>query len=66
MQLDQLYKQLAMFEKQKCDIENNIIAIKKEIERLSPFSKSDKIKLFRQLFIGNELVYAKPGSVKMV
>ncbi|WP_158298175.1 DEAD/DEAH box helicase [Sulfurovum sp. NBC37-1] len=48
-----------MFEKQKSDIENNIIAIKKEIERLSPFSKSDKIKLFRKLFIGNELVYAK-------
>ncbi|BAF71543.1 type III restriction enzyme, res subunit [Sulfurovum sp. NBC37-1] len=59
MQLEQLYKQLAMFEKQKSDIENNIIAIKKEIERLSPFSKSDKIKLFRKLFIGNELVYAK-------
>ncbi len=61
MQLDQgqLYKQLQVLEKQKSVIEAEITAIKKEIEKLSPFSKSDKIALFRKLFIGNELVYAK-------
>ena len=59
MQLEQLYKQLARLEKQKADIENKIITIKNEIEKFSPFSKADKIALFRKLFIGNKLAYAK-------
>ena len=59
MQIEQLYKQLAILESQKADIENKIFFLKKEIEKLSPFSKVDKIALFRQLFIGNKLVYAK-------
>jgi len=59
MQIEQLYNQLAIFESQKVDIENKIFFLKKEIEKLSPFSKADKIALFRQLFIGNKLVYAK-------
>jgi len=59
MQIEKLYKRLSILENQKIDIENEITAIKKEIERQLPFSKADKIALFRQLFIGNELVYAK-------
>ena len=50
---------MATLEAQKKAIEDKISEIKKEIARHSPFSKVDKIRLFRQLFIGNELVYAK-------
>jgi len=46
MQIEQLYKQLAILESQKADIENKIFFLKKEIEKLSPFSKVDKITLF--------------------
>ncbi|WP_294956104.1 DEAD/DEAH box helicase [Sulfurovum sp.] len=59
MYQDQLYKRLAYLEEQRSVIEEEITIIKREIEKLSPFSKADKIALFRQLFIGNELVYAK-------
>jgi len=59
MQLNQLYKQLATLESQKNNIEQKIVAIKQEIDKQSPFSKTSKIALFRKLFIGNELAYAK-------
>jgi len=59
MQFNKLYQRLAYLEEQKFVIEKEITAIKQEIEKQSPFSKADKISLFRQLFIANELVYAK-------
>ncbi len=59
MQRDYLYKRLAHLEEQKSIIEKEITAIKREIDKQSPFSKVDKIALFHQLFIGNELAYAK-------
>jgi len=59
MPLNKLYERLCDLEEQKVAIEQEIIEIKREIENKSPFSKADKIALFRQLFIGNELAYAK-------
>ncbi len=59
MQQDQLHKRLAYLEKQKSTIEKEIMSIKHEIEKQSPFSKADKITLFHKLFIANELAYAK-------
>ncbi len=59
MQQDQLYKRLAYLEEQKLAIDKEIMSIKHEIDQRSPFSKADKVALFRKLFIGNELVYAK-------
>lgn len=59
MHQDQLYKRLAYLEEQKFTIEKEIMSIKHEIEKQSPFSKADKIILFHKLFIGNELAYAK-------
>jgi len=59
MHQEQLYKRLTELEKQKSLIEKEIIAVKQEIDKRPPFSKADKIALFRTLFIGNELAYAK-------
>ena len=59
MEQDQLYKRLAYLEEQKSAIDKEIMSIKHEIEKQSPFSKADKITLFHKLFIGNELAYAK-------
>ena len=59
MHQNKLYQRLAHLENQKSIIEKEITTIKKELEKQSPFSKSDKITLFHQLFIGNELAYAK-------
>ncbi len=59
MHQDQLYQRLADLEVQKSAIEKEITSIKREIEKRSPFSKTDKIALFRKLFIGNERAYAK-------
>ncbi|MGV6832489.1 MAG: TOTE conflict system archaeo-eukaryotic primase domain-containing protein, partial [bacterium] len=59
MDQKQLYQRLFDLEEQKSVIEQEITVIKQEIEKRSPLSKADKIALFRQLFIGNELVYAK-------
>jgi len=59
MHQGQLYQKLARLEEQKSAIEQEIISVKQEIEKQSPFSKADKIALFRKLFIGNELAYAK-------
>jgi len=59
MHQDQLYTRLTYLEEQKSTIEKEIMLIKHDIEKLSPFSKADKITLFHKLFIGNELAYAK-------
>lgn len=49
MQLNKLYQRLAYLEEQKVVIEDEITTIKREIEKQSPFSKADKITLFRKL-----------------
>ena len=59
MNQDQLYQRLSHLEAQKSSIEKEITTIKKELAKQSPFSKADKIALFRKLFIGNPLAYAK-------
>ena len=58
MQLQELYQKLNNLESQKLSIENEILATKKQIDKVSPFSKQDKINLFKSLFIGREDVYA--------
>lgn len=50
---------LDALQKQKYKIDDEILNIKKQIEKLSPFTKSQKISLFKSLFIGREDVYAK-------
>lgn len=59
MQLPELYNKLNYLESQKQNIEYEIVETKKLIEKLSPFTKSQKIGLFKSLFIGREDVYAK-------
>jgi len=59
MQLQELYNKLNYLETQKQNIEHEIIETKKLIEKLSPFTKSQKIALFKSLFIAREDVYAK-------
>jgi hypothetical protein len=58
MQLQELYKKLNNLESQKKTIENEILETKKYIERLSPFTKSQKISLYKSLFIRRTDVYA--------
>ena len=58
MQIQNLYNKLNYLESQKQNIELEIIETKKLIEKLSPFTKSQKIELFKSLFIGREDVYA--------
>ena len=69
MQLQELYQKLNRLESQKLSIENEILNTKKQIDKISPFSKQDKVNLFKSLFIGREDVYAnywvsKDGSKK--
>ena len=59
MEIEKLYQQLSLLEKQKRSIEQKITLVRKEIAQYSLFSKAEKIALFRQLFIGNDQVYAK-------
>jgi superfamily II DNA or RNA helicase len=59
MSIDQLYTKLKYLKSQKLSIEKEILQIQKQINKLSSFSKEDKIKLFRSLFIGRQDVYAK-------
>jgi len=54
-----LHQELRSLESRKQDIEMQILKIRKRIEKLSPFSKEEKIALFRSLFIGRDDVYAK-------
>jgi len=58
MNLQELYKKLEILQKQKLAIENEIQDIKSQIESLTPFSKEEKIKLFRELFVAREDAYA--------
>jgi hypothetical protein len=59
MNLEQLQRYLFELEKKKISLDIEIHSIKSQIERLSPFSKTQKIKLFKDLFIGNDQAYAK-------
>jgi len=59
MQLDDLYFKLNSLESQKYSIEQEILKTKQTIEKLSPFSKQQKISLFKSLFIAREDVYPK-------
>jgi hypothetical protein len=54
-----LYQRLQYLELQKQNLEQEIKQIKQEIEKLSPFSKAEKIQLFKSLFIVREEFYAK-------
>lgn len=47
MQLQELYNKLNYLESQKQNIEHEIIETKKLIAQLSPFTKSQKIALFK-------------------
>ncbi len=58
MHLQELHQKLNHLESQKLSIENEILNTKKQIDKISPFSKQDKINLFKLLFIGREDVYA--------
>jgi len=57
MQLNDLYFKLNSLESQKQSIEQEIRKTKKSIEKLSPFSKQQKISLFKSLFVAREDVY---------
>ncbi len=59
MQQSSLYDRLTFLEEQKRLIEDEIHSIRQEIEKQSPFSKAKKVQLFRELFIGNDSVYAE-------
>jgi len=59
MRLNELYSKLNSLESQKLTIEKEICETKQVIEKLSPFSKEQKISLFRSLFIAREDVYPK-------
>ena len=69
MQLDELYTKLNSLESQKVSIEQEIQNTKRTIEKLSPFSKQQKISLFKSLFVAREDVYptywiSKDGTKK--
>lgn len=59
MNSQQLHQKLQHLESQKQIIENEILQTKKLIEQLSPFTKEQKISLFKSLFIGRGDVFAK-------
>ena len=69
MELNELYSKLNFLESQKQSIEQEILETKKTIrvtealpatvEKLSQFSKQQKIILFKSLFIAREDVYPK-------
>ena len=69
MLLSELYSKLNSLEEQKQSIEQEIQRTKQIIEKLSPFSKEQKISLFKSLFIAREDVYptywiSKDGTKK--
>lgn len=59
MTLPELHQKLQHLEFQKINLDHEILQTKKEIEKLSPFSKEQKIELFKSLFIGRSDVFAK-------
>ncbi|HIP26285.1 MAG TPA: helicase, partial [Flavobacteriaceae bacterium] len=58
MQQKELYQKLQTLEQQKQKIETEIYQLKQTIEKLSPFTKTQKIQLFKSLFIVRDDVYA--------
>ena len=69
MQLNELYFKLNFLESQKQSIEQEILVTKKIIEKLSLFTKQQKIALFKSLFVAREDVYptywiSKDGAKK--
>ncbi|MBD3825034.1 MAG: hypothetical protein IE916_11085 [Epsilonproteobacteria bacterium] len=58
MQLQELYQKLHALKSQKASIEDEILKVTQLIEQCSPFSKSQKVTLFKSLFIGREDVCA--------
>ena len=69
MQQKELYQKSQTLEQQKQKIENEIYHLKQAIEKLSPFTKTQKIQLFKSLFVVRDDVYAthwisKDGSKK--
>ena len=69
MHLNELYSKLNSLESQKQSIEKEILETKQVIEKSSPFSKHQKIALFKSLFIAREDVYptywiSKDGTKK--
>lgn len=59
MPINSLSKRLQSLELQKENLEKEILHVKEQIEKQSPFSKVEKIKLFKELFIANTDAYAK-------
>lgn len=59
MTLQQLHQKLQYLEFQRTQLDNEILETKKQIEQLSPFTKEQKIELFKSLFIGRSDVFAK-------
>ncbi len=59
MTLQELHHKLQFLEFQRVQLENEILQIKKQIEQLLPFTKEQKIELFKSLFIGRSDVFAK-------
>lgn len=51
MTLPELRQKLEHLEFQKINLDNEILQTKREIEKLSPFSKEQNIELFKSLFI---------------
>ena len=51
MTLLELRQKLQLLESQKINLDNEILQTKREIEKLSPFLKEQKIELFKSLFI---------------
>ena len=51
MTLLELRQKLQHLEYQKINLDNEILQTKREIEKLSPFSKEQNIELFKSLFI---------------
>ena len=61
MNLFELREKLQHLESHKINLDNEILKTKREIEKLSPFSKEQKIELFKSLFI---LLMRKTSSFK--
>ena len=59
MTLFELREKLKYLESEKINLDNEILQTKREIEKLSPFSKEQKIELFKSLFIRRSDVFAK-------
>jgi len=69
MQLNKLYSKLNSLESKKQSIEKEILEVKQIIGKLSPFSKQQKIALFKSLFVAREDIYptywiSKDGTKK--